>query len=319
MEDRQIMDFYEAQRHIQSAIMGDTPVKTVQNRQYIDNVSDYDSEHHRILKSACHRLDLGLISLPGAQQHTTVEAAAVLKIQDKIEGNLKAHMQSDNGPYRNEIYKSAESMIPQLDGTYNVSDSSKTDSHDYLDLASTNIIQYRKRGQKQRHEENEMAYANRCSAHIEYIKPNTKVKIQRQKVPDDEDIDIAKIVEDDKPRHDRKIATETERQLKEKEAKRLVLEKAQRLKREKDMKEKEAKRLALEKAQIEALIQKYRPRTLKTPDKVNTLGTGKNDDIDGQRAHKEENPHTKRQQRLAKSKHPKTRVTKPIKAIWIHC
>ena len=85
-------------------------------------------------------------------------------------------MQSDNGQYRNEIFKRAESMIPQLDGTYNVSDSSDTDSHDYLDLASTNIIQYRTREQKQRHEDNEMAYVNRCSAHIEYIKPNTKVK-----------------------------------------------------------------------------------------------------------------------------------------------
>ena len=31
MEDRQINDFYEAHRHIQSAMMGDTPVKTVQN------------------------------------------------------------------------------------------------------------------------------------------------------------------------------------------------------------------------------------------------------------------------------------------------
>ena len=30
MDDRQITDFYEAQRHIQSAMMGDTPVKTVQ-------------------------------------------------------------------------------------------------------------------------------------------------------------------------------------------------------------------------------------------------------------------------------------------------
>ena len=220
MEDRQINDFYEAQRHIQSAMMGDTSVKTVQNRQYIDNVSDYDSEHHRITKPVCHRLDLGPISLLGAQQHTTVEAAAALKIQDKIEGKFKAHM------HRNEMYKRAESMIPQLDGTYNVSDSSDTDLHDDLDLVSTNIIQYKTRGQKQRHEENEMAYANRRSAHIEYIKPNTKVKIRRQKVPDDEDIDIAKIVKDDKPKHDRKRATETERQLKEKEAKRLVLEKA---------------------------------------------------------------------------------------------
>ena len=117
-------------------------------------------------------------------------------------------------------------MIPQLDGTFNISDSSDTDSHDYLDLASSNIIQYRTRGQKQRHKENEMVYANKHSAHIEYIKPNTKVKTQRQKVPDDEDIDMAKIVKDDKPRHDRQRALETKRQLQEKEAKRLALAKA---------------------------------------------------------------------------------------------
>ena len=79
MEDRQINDFYEVQRHIQSAMMGDTPVKTVQNRQCIDNMSDYDSEHYRISKSVHHRLDLGPIMLLGAQQHTTVESAAALK------------------------------------------------------------------------------------------------------------------------------------------------------------------------------------------------------------------------------------------------
>ena len=180
MEDRQINDFYEARRHIQRAMMGDTPVKTVQN-----NVSDYDSEHYRITKSVCHKLDLGPNSLPGAQQHTTVELAAALKRQDKIEGKFKAHIQSDNGQYRNEMYKRAENMLPQLDGTFNVSDSSNADSHDYLDLASSNIIPHRTRGQKQRHEEYEMIQANRCSAHIEYIKPNTKVKKQRQKVPDD--------------------------------------------------------------------------------------------------------------------------------------
>ena len=52
MEDRWITDFYQAQRHIQSTMMGDTPVKTVQNRQYIDNVSD-DSGHRRIFQSQC--------------------------------------------------------------------------------------------------------------------------------------------------------------------------------------------------------------------------------------------------------------------------
>ena len=203
MEDRQITD-YEAQGHIQSAMMGDTPVKTVQNRQYIDSVSDYDREHYRISKSVCHKLDLGPISLLGVQQHTTVETAAAIEMQDNKKGDLKAHIQSDKGQYRTEIYKRAQSMIPQLDGTYNVSNSSDTDSHDYLDLASTNIIQYRTRAQKQRQKANEMTDANRRSAHIEYIKPNTRVKMQRQKLPDDEDIDIDKIVKDDMPRYDRK-------------------------------------------------------------------------------------------------------------------
>ena len=78
-------------------MMNDSPVKTVQNRQYIDNVFDYDSERHRISKSVCHKLDLGPISLPGAQQHTTVETAAALKIQDNTESKFITYMQNDNG------------------------------------------------------------------------------------------------------------------------------------------------------------------------------------------------------------------------------
>ena len=39
MEDRQINDFNEARRHIQSAMMGDTPVKTGKNRQCIVTVT----------------------------------------------------------------------------------------------------------------------------------------------------------------------------------------------------------------------------------------------------------------------------------------
>ena len=93
MEDRQITDYYEAQRHIQNAMMGDTLIKIVQNRQYIDNVSNYDSEHYRISKSVCHKLDLGPISLLGAQQHTTVETAAAIEMQNNKKGDFKAHMQ----------------------------------------------------------------------------------------------------------------------------------------------------------------------------------------------------------------------------------
>ena len=76
MEDRQINDFYKARRHIRSAMMGDTPIKTGHNRQHIDNITDYDREHNRIFKSVWHRLDLGPNMLLGAQQHTTVESTA---------------------------------------------------------------------------------------------------------------------------------------------------------------------------------------------------------------------------------------------------
>ena len=143
MEYRQIHDFYEARRHIQSAMEGDTPVKTGQNRQCIDNVSDYNRDHDRILNSVHHRLELGPTMLLGAQQHTTVESAAALKIQDKIEGKYDENIYSINGQYSNEMYKRAENMVPQLDGTYNVSDDSDIDSHSYLDLASLNIILHR--------------------------------------------------------------------------------------------------------------------------------------------------------------------------------
>ena len=281
MEDRQITDYYEAQRHVQSAMKGDTPIKTGQNRQCIDNITDYEREQNRIFKSVHHRLDLGPNMLPGAQQYTTIEAAAALKIQDKIEGKYDEDIHDMNGQYRNEMYKRAENMIPQLDGTFNVSDNSDSDLHSYLDLVGTNIIAYRMRGQKQRHEENEWANTNRHSTLKKDIKPNTKAKIQRQKVPDDEDIDIDKIARGDKSKDDRNSATKTVKQYKEKKAERLALAKAKRIQIQKDMKDKEANRFAIEKAQIEALIEKHRPCTPKTPDEVSRSGTGKNAKVDG--------------------------------------
>ena len=67
--------------------------------------------------------------------------------------------------------------------------------------------------------------------------------MKRQKVPDDEDINMAKIVKDDKPRYDRQKALETKRQLQEKEAKRLVLAKAKQFQIGKDTKDKATKKI----------------------------------------------------------------------------
>ena len=77
--------------------------KTAHNRQYIDNISTYDSDLQRISKTVHHKLDLGQNSLPGAQQYTTVKAAAAIKVQDKAikvqdkEDTPKVHMSDDNG------------------------------------------------------------------------------------------------------------------------------------------------------------------------------------------------------------------------------
>ena len=132
MEYRQTCDYYEAWRHIQSAMEGNTPIKTSQNRQYIDNVRNYDRQRDRILESVHHRLDLGPHMLPGVQQYTTVESAAALNINEKFKGKYYENIHNENGRYRNEWYKRAENMVPQLDDIYNVSDDSDSDSHSYL-------------------------------------------------------------------------------------------------------------------------------------------------------------------------------------------
>ena len=154
-------------------------------------------------------------------------------------------------------------MVSQLDGTYIVSDDSDTDSHSYLDLASSNIIAHRMQGQKQRYEINTRANINRHLALKDDKKPNTNVKTFRQKVPDDEDIDINKIAQGNRPKDDRNSANITAKQYKEKETKRLALEKVKRIQGKSDTKNIEAKRYMIEKAKIEALIEKHRPSTPK--------------------------------------------------------
>ena len=87
------------------------------------------------------------------------------------------------------------------------------------------------------------------------------------------------------------------------------------------MKDKEAKRFALEKAKIEALIEKHRPCTPKTPDEVSTLGTGKMPMLMVKRGPKKESPHIKRQQRISRLKSPAKREKRPKmpkKAIRTH-
>ena len=311
MEHKQIHDYYEARRHIQSAMEGDTTTKTSQNTQCIDNIRDYDREDDRILNSVCHTLDLGLNMLLGAQQHTTVETAAALSIQEKFKSKYEDNLCNANGQYRNEWYKRVENMVPQLDGTYNVSGDSDIDLHSYLDLASSNIIAHRMQGQKQRYETDIRAHTSKCLAQKESTKPNMNTNMKGQKVPDDENIDINKIAQGNRPKGGRNTADITEKQYKDKEAKRLVPEKVKRIQGQNDSKNTEAKRHMIEKAKIEALIEKHRLRTPKTPDEVNKSGTGKNAIERGKRGPVKVNPHIKRPQRISKLKSQAKRELKP--------
>ena len=244
-----------------------------------------------------------------------------MKVQDK-ENTLKVHMSDDNGQNKRVIYRRAEYAIPQLDGTYNASDSNDIDSHNYLDLANIDTIQHNTRGQNKRQKAAEAKIANMHLANIEIIKPNTRSRKQRQKVLDNGVIDMDKIAKDDMPRyiikrelkdvlHARKLATEIERQLKEN--RRLQAEKARQLQIEKDIKEKEVKRHALEKAKIAALIDKHRSCTLSTPDEVNILGTGINADINDEEGTEMVQPPCKKATKASQIKSSQNKGTKPNK------
>ena len=143
------------------------------------------------------------------------------------------------------------------------------------------------------------------------MEPNINIRMQRQKVPDDEDIDINKIAQGDRPEDNRNNADITAKQYKEKEAKILALEKAKRIQGQNDTKDIEAKRHMIEKAKIEVLIEKHRLSTQKTPDKVNKLGTGKNAKDKGQEGTEKGKPPYKRQQRISKLKSPAKRELRP--------
>ena len=116
----------------------------------------------------------------------------------------------------------------------------------------------------------------------ESTKLNVNINTKGQKVPDDENIDINKIAQGKRPKGGRNTADITAKQHKDKEVKGLVPEKVKRIQGQNDSKNIEAKRHMIEKAKIEALIEKHRLHTPKTPDEVNKLGTGKNATEKGQ-------------------------------------
>ena len=130
--------------------------------------------------------------------------------------------------------------------------------------------------QNTRYETDIRAHTSKHLAFKESTKPKGNINTKGQKVPDDENVDINKIALGERPKEGRNTAEITAKQHKDKKVKKLVPEKVKRIQGQNDSKNTEAKRHMIEKAQIEALIEKNRLHTPKTPDKVNKSGTGKN-------------------------------------------
>ena len=70
----------------------------------------------------------------------------------------------------------------------------------------------------------------------ESTKPNVNINTKGQKVPDDENIDINKIAQGDRPKEGRHMADIPAKQHKDKETKRLVPEKVKRIQGQNDSK-----------------------------------------------------------------------------------
>ena len=77
------------------------------------------------------------------------------------------------------------------------------------------------------------------------------------------------------------------------------------------MKDTEAKRHMIEKAKIEALIEKHRPRTPKTPDEVSTSSTGKNAKDKSQEGTEKGKPPYKKATKDIQIKSPAKREQRP--------
>ena len=109
-------------KEIQSELFNDTPVKTEDNKPYIDNIGAYNRDRAQITQSLRDRLGLGQNSLPGAQQVivATKHTDQMTDIPDHLRQiSLGAEIESisNKGRDRN------RHIIPQLDSTVDSRDS----------------------------------------------------------------------------------------------------------------------------------------------------------------------------------------------------
>ena len=103
-------------KEIQDEIYKDTPVKTENNKPYIDNIDAYNRDRALITKSLSDRLRLAQNSLPGAQQVT------VATMHTDQTTNIPEHLRqiSLGEEIESTSYEEADrnrKIIPHVDGT----------------------------------------------------------------------------------------------------------------------------------------------------------------------------------------------------------
>ena len=117
-------------KEIQDELYKDTPVKTENNKPYIDNIDAYNRDRAQITKSLSDRLGLGQNSLPGAQQVrvATMHTDQMTDIPEHLR-QMSLGEETESTSY--EETDGNRNIIPQVDGT--------TDSRDSLDQTLDSI------------------------------------------------------------------------------------------------------------------------------------------------------------------------------------
>ena len=109
-------------KEIQDELYKDTPVKTENNKSYIDNIDAYNRDRALITKSLSDRLGLGHNSLPGAQQVrvATTHTNQMTSIPEHLR-RISLGEEIESTSYE-EIDRN-RNIIPQVDGTVDSRDS----------------------------------------------------------------------------------------------------------------------------------------------------------------------------------------------------
>ena len=122
---------------IQDELYKDTPVKTENNKPYIDNIDAYNRDRALITKSLSDRLGLGQNSLPGAQQ-----VRVAVKHADQMR-EIPEHLRQINlgEEIESTSYEEIDrnrNIIPQVDGTLD-SRNSLDQIQDSIDLTKSPV------------------------------------------------------------------------------------------------------------------------------------------------------------------------------------